>query len=127
MPNTQTAATASSTAIPRPLSKRATAIMIMQAQEGKPMADVVELIARANQITPNAARAYYRWIVINKMAPGKIEEHVRAARGPNKPKEVEPVQEVAAEPQRQARTRAENRAKLEQIAAAKAKRAKRAA
>lgn len=68
------------TKIPAPLTKRAMAINIMKANADLPMEEVVDLIARANQDTHNAARAYYRWLVDNDMAPGKVVAHVRASK-----------------------------------------------
>ena len=55
--------------IPAPLTKRALAIDVMKANSDKPMEVVVDLIARANQITLNAARSYYKWIGKNGLAP----------------------------------------------------------
>lgn len=60
--------------IPAPLTKRALAIDVMKANQDKQMDVVVDLIARANQITHNAARSYYKWIVNNGLAPGVIVE-----------------------------------------------------
>lgn len=76
----RTADQKTNTKIPAPLTKRAMAINIMKANADLPMEEVVDLIARANQDTPNQARAYYRWLVDNDMAPGKIVQHVRAPR-----------------------------------------------
>ena len=70
------------TKIPAPLTKRAMAINIMKANADLPMEEVVDLIARANQDTHNQARAYYRWLVDNDMAPGKVVAHVRASKTP---------------------------------------------
>lgn len=68
------------TKIPAPLTKRAMAINIMKANADLPMEEVVDLIARANQDTHNAARAYYRWLVDNDMAPGTVVKHERASK-----------------------------------------------
>jgi len=73
-----------SQSIPAPLTKRAMAINIMRANTDQGMEVVVDLIARANQDTPSAARAYYRYLVDQNMAPGKVVEHVRAPRSPSK-------------------------------------------
>jgi len=69
--------------IPAPLTKRALAIDIMKANSEKPMEAVVDLIARANQITLNAARSYYKWIGKNGLAPANAEG-IAEATDPNR-------------------------------------------
>lgn len=59
-------------------SKRAIAIEIMNANVKLPMAEVIQLIAKANDLTPGAARSYYTGLVKMGLAQGKIEDSVRA-------------------------------------------------
>jgi hypothetical protein len=54
-------------------SKRATAIRIMTENKTLAMADVVELIAKAIDVTTANAKSYYKYIVANKLGPGKVE------------------------------------------------------
>ena len=54
-------------------SKRQVAIEIMTANADKPMIEVLQLIAEANSITVTAARSYYKYLVANNMAPGKVD------------------------------------------------------
>lgn len=74
------------------MSKRATAIEIMKANEGKSMADVVALIAKQIDVTEANAKSYYKWIVANGKAPGVVEKTARAAKsaGPKAPKAAKP-------------------------------------
>jgi hypothetical protein len=65
-------------------SKRNTAIEIMSSNSDKPMAEVLPLIAKANDIDVSAARSYYVWLVNNKLAPGKVERLPRSAAQPAK-------------------------------------------
>ena len=65
------------------MSKREEAIKIMKANEGKPMADVVTLIAKKIDVTEANAKSYYKWIVANGKAPGEV---VKTARAPKAPK-----------------------------------------
>lgn len=65
------------------MSKRDEAIKIMKANEGKPMADVVVLIAKKIDVTEANAKSYYKWIVTNGKAPGEV---VKTARAPKAPK-----------------------------------------
>lgn len=59
-------------------SKRQIAIEIMNSNSKLPMAAVVSLIAKANDLTPGAARSYYTGLVKMGLAKGKIEDSVRA-------------------------------------------------
>ena len=59
------------------MSKRNTAIEIMKANEGKPMADVLVLIAKAIDVTEAGAKSYYKWIVTNGKAPGEVTASAR--------------------------------------------------
>ena len=70
------------------MSKRSDAIRIMKANEGKPMADVVKLIAESISVTEANAKSYYRYIVQHNLGPGAVEKTVRAAKTPKaaKPK-----------------------------------------
>ena len=47
------------------MSKRSDAIEVMKANEGKPMADVVKLIAAQIDVTEANAKSYYKWIMAN--------------------------------------------------------------
>lgn len=68
-------------------SKRQVAIDIMNENGKKPMADVIALIAKANDIDAGAARSYYVYIVKNGMAKGKIEAAPKAEKAPKAAKE----------------------------------------
>lgn len=68
-------------------SKRAQAISIMNANKDKSMSDVVALIAKTIDVTEANARSYYRWIVANGLADGKVETKTKTA----KTKEVAPT------------------------------------
>jgi len=70
-------------------SKRSIAIRVMTENKDKPMADVVALIAKAIDVTEANAKSYYKYIVANKLGPGKVEKStkVKAAK-PAKTKEV---------------------------------------
>lgn len=59
-------------------SKRAIAIEIMNSNVKLPMSEVIALIAKANDLTPGAARSYYTGLVKMGLAKGKIEESVKA-------------------------------------------------
>lgn len=59
------------------MSKRDEAIKIMKANEGKPMADVVTLIAKKIDVTEANAKSYYKWIVANGKAPGEVVKTAR--------------------------------------------------
>ena len=73
------------------MSKRDTAINIMKANEGKPMNEVVELIAKDIGVTVANAKSYYRWIVANGRAPGLVEKTTKAApKAPKAAKESKP-------------------------------------
>lgn len=54
-------------------SKRAQAVEIMNANKDKSMSDVVTMIAKAIDVSEPNARSYYRWIVANGLAEGKVE------------------------------------------------------
>lgn len=58
-------------------SKRQIAIEIMNSNVKLPMAAVVQLIAKANDLSPGAARSYYTGLVKMGLAKGKIEDSVR--------------------------------------------------
>ena len=64
------------------MSKREEAIKIMKANEGKPMADVVALIAKKIDVTEANAKSYYKWIVTNGKAPGEVVKTARAPKAP---------------------------------------------
>lgn len=53
-------------------TKRQTAIEIMNKNYRKKMADVVEMISKANDLKPGAARGYYVYLTKMGMAKGKI-------------------------------------------------------
>lgn len=75
------------------MSKRNTAIEIMKANEGKPMAEVVSLIAASIDVTEANAKSYYKWIVANGKAPGEVVKTARApkaAAAPKAPKAAKP-------------------------------------
>lgn len=59
-------------------SKRAIAIEIMNSNSKLPMSEVIPLIAKANDLSPGAARSYYTGLVKMGLAKGKIEESVKA-------------------------------------------------
>lgn len=67
-------------------SKRAIAIEIMNSNTDKPMADVIALIAKANDLSPGAARSYYTGLVKMGLAKGKIEDSVKAPKTAKAPK-----------------------------------------
>ena len=73
------------------MSKRATAIEIMKANEGKSMAEVLVLIAEAIGVTEAGAKSYYKWIVANGKAPGVVE---KTARAPKQKSEKTPKQKA---------------------------------
>ena len=66
------------------VSKRSQAIAIMNANANSDMSTVVDLIAKAIEVTEANARSYYRFIVENKLATGTV---VKAGRT-RKTKEV---------------------------------------
>jgi len=72
------------------MSKRSEAIRIMKANEGKPMADVVKLIADTISVTEANAKSYYRYIVQHNLGPGAVEKTARAPKAPKaaKPKMI---------------------------------------
>ena len=63
-------------------SKRAIAIEIMNSNSKLPMSEVIPLIAKANDLSPGAARSYYTGLVKMGLAKGKIEETVKAPKAP---------------------------------------------
>ena len=67
------------------MSKRSDAIRVMKANEGKPMADVVKLIAEQISVTEANAKSYYRYIVQHNLGPGTVEKSTRAS-SPKAPK-----------------------------------------
>lgn len=67
-------------------SKRGIAIEIMNSNAKKPMAEVLELIAKANGIDTGAARSYYVYLVKNGMAKGTIEAKAPKAKAEKAPK-----------------------------------------
>lgn len=84
-PATDTAVqTAKAVKEPR-ITKRGTAIEIMKANEGKPMAEVLPLIATALEVNLTGARSYYSWIVENGKGPGVV---VKTERTPGEPKKA---------------------------------------
>lgn len=70
------------------MSKRSDAIRVMKANEGKPMADVVKLIAEQISVTEANAKSYYRYIVQHNLGPGTVEKSTRASsvKAPKAPK-----------------------------------------
>lgn len=70
------------------MSKRSEAIRVMKANEGKPMADVVKLIAETISVTEANAKSYYRYIVQHNLGPGTVEKTTRAStpKAPKAPK-----------------------------------------
>ena len=70
------------------MSKRSDAIRVMKANEGKPMADVVKLIAEQISVTEANAKSYYRYIVQHNLGPGAVEKTTRATgtKAPKTPK-----------------------------------------
>lgn len=69
------------------MSKRSDAIRVMKANEGKPMADVVKLIAEQISVTEANAKSYYRYIVQHNLAPGAVEKTTRVStKAPKTPK-----------------------------------------
>ena len=68
-------------------SKRGIAIEIMNSNAKKPMAEVLELIAKANGIDTGAARSYYVYLVKNGMAKGTIEARAPKAKAEKSAKE----------------------------------------
>lgn len=69
-------------------SKRAIAIEIMNSNSKLPMSEVIPLIAKANDLSPGAARSYYTGLVKMGLAKGKIEESVKAPKAPKAKKEI---------------------------------------
>lgn len=82
------------------MSKRATAIELMKANEGKSMADVVALIAEAIGVTEANAKSYYKWIVANGKAPGEVVKTARAPKAatPKAPKAAGKPKMIKAKP-----------------------------
>lgn len=68
-------------------SKRQVAIDIMNANAKKPMAEVLALISKANDIDTGAARSYYVYLVKQGMAKGKVEAAPKAEKAPKTAKE----------------------------------------
>ena len=58
-------------------SKRQIAIEIMNANADKSMAEVMEMIAKANNLSMGAARSYYKYLAEQGMAAGKVEKIAR--------------------------------------------------
>jgi site-specific recombinase XerC len=77
-------------------SKRQVAIDIMNSNAKKSMADVIAMIATANDLAPGAARSYYTYLVKEGMAKGKIEESVRAPKASKEKTVKRMAKEVAA-------------------------------
>lgn len=69
-------------------SKRAIAIEIMNSNSKLPMSEVIPLIAKANDLSPGAARSYYTGLVKMGLAKGKIEESVKAPKAAKAKKEI---------------------------------------
>ena len=55
-------------------SKRGNVVAIMKANEGKPMAEVLQIIQDQMSFDKGTARSYYVWIAKNGLAPGEIPE-----------------------------------------------------
>lgn len=115
-------------------SKRAVAIEIMNANADKPMADVLELIAKANGIEVGAARSYYVYLVKQGMAPGKVEAKAKTEKAPKAAKEkavkrmvketvakvktkAEAVKAVSKSPEEIAKIKAANLARMKSVLA----------
>lgn len=60
------------------ISKREAAIAIMTDNAGRPMAEVLEIIAAEISVSLAGAKSYYVWIVANGRAPGVVEKATRA-------------------------------------------------
>lgn len=77
-------------------SKRQVAIDIMNENGKKPMDEVLNLIAKANEIDVGAARSYYVYIVKNGMAKGKVEAAPKAEKVAKEKTVKRMAKEVAA-------------------------------
>jgi hypothetical protein len=87
-------------------SKRQVAIDIMNANAKAPMAEVLELIAKANGIEVGAARSYYVYLVKQGMAKGKVEAAPKAEKAPKTAKE-KTVKRLVKEATAKVKTKAE--------------------
>lgn len=76
-------------------SKRSQAIAIMNANADKAMAQVVEMIADAINVTIPNAKSYYRYIVKHKLAAGNVEASARGGKAKAQKAAPAPVKEKA--------------------------------
>jgi hypothetical protein len=88
-------------------SKRAIAIEIMNSNVKLPMSEVIALIAKANDLTPGAARSYYTGLVKMGLAKGKIEESVKAPKTAKEKAVKRMVKETVAKVAKAPKTKAE--------------------
>lgn len=83
-------------------SKRAVAIALMTQYKDKDMDFVCDKIAAKNDVTGPNARSYYRWIVAQGLAPGKVP--ARGAAAPKVKATVTPAKKTAAAPAKGAKS-----------------------
>ena len=105
------------------VSKRSQAIAIMNANANSDMSTVVDLIAKAIEVTEANARSYYRFIVENKLATGTVVKAGRnKAEKPAKtkaPKTDKVVDKLAKSVDEIASIKAKNLALMKEVAAKK--------
>lgn len=93
-------------------SKRQVAIEIMNSNAKKPMAEVLELIAKANGINVGAARSYYVYLVKQGMAKGQVEATPKAPKSAKEKAVTRMVKETVAKAEKP-KTKADAVKKLE--------------
>jgi hypothetical protein len=106
----------------RPGSKRQVAIDLMNANTDRPMAEVIAMIAQANNLSLGAGRSYYVYLAENGFAQGTVDrtKKPKAEKAPKAEKIAEPKAEKPKKPKAEAKSADE----VEAIKAANLKRLK---